>query len=302
MADLEVIINAKSGGRDHSETLKEVDEVFRANKLDANISFASTGDELVRLAKQAAQSHAQIVVAGGGDGSINAIASTLVGGSKILGVLPLGTLNHFAKDLKIPLDLAEAARTIAAGQTADIDVAEVNGRIFVNNSSLGLYPNIVRHREKQQRLGYGKWPAFAWAAFTVWRRYPFLNVRLVVEGQEIKSRTPFVFVGNNKYEMEGFKIGAREKLDGGELCLYITHRTGRWGLMRLGLRALLGRLHEDKDFEMLKTQELSIETRRLQVQVSTDGEVTMMNNPLHYRVRPGALKVIVPAENHANKE
>lgn len=294
MADLEVIINAKSGVSDHSETLQQLEEVFRASNLDAHISLASTGEELERLAKQAAQSPAQIVVAGGGDGSINLVASTLVGSSKTLGVLPLGTLNHFAKDLKIPLDLAEAVGVIASGHTALIDIAEVNGRFFVNNSSLGLYPSIVRRREKQQRLGYGKWPAFAWAAISVWRRYPFLNVRLNVDGQEISSRTPFVFIGNNQYQMEGFKIGARERLDGGELCLYITHRTGRWGLIKLGVRALLGRLREAKDFEMMKTREVLIETHHRQLRVSTDGEVTMMNNPLQYRVRPGALKVIVP--------
>lgn len=300
MAELEVIINAKSGKSDHAETIRQLERAFRASDLDAHISLASTGDELARLAKQAAQSRAQIVVAGGGDGSINSVASTLVGSSKMLGVLPLGTLNHLAKDLQIPLSLNEAVQVIAAGHTADIDVAEVNGRFFVNNSSLGLYPSIVRRREKQQLLGYGKWPAFAWAAMSVWRRYPFLNVQLNVNGQEIKSRTPFVFVGNNQYQMEGFNIGARDRIDAGELCLYITHRTGRWGLIRLGVRALLGRLREVKDFEMMKTREVSIETHRRQVRVSIDGEVTMMDNPLRYRVRPGALKVIVPAKTKSS--
>ncbi|MGB8507422.1 MAG: diacylglycerol kinase family protein, partial [Pyrinomonadaceae bacterium] len=215
-----------------------------------------------------------------------------------LGVLPLGTLNHFAKDLGIPLTLADAARNVGSGRTTRVDVGEVNGHIFINNSSLGLYPRIVRRREKlQQRLGGrgGKWPAFLWAALSVLRRYPFLNVRLSADGGEIARRTPFVFVGNNEYRMEGFQIGGRACLDAGRLSLYVTHRTGRWGLLRLALRALFGRLREAKDFDAVCAVEIFVETHRPKhIPVAIDGEVMALTTPLHYRVRPGALRVIVP--------
>jgi diacylglycerol kinase family enzyme len=217
-----------------------------------------------------------------------------VGSEKTLGVLPLGTLNHFARDLKIPNDLEHAAHAIVSGHTVSVDVGEVNGRIFLNNSSLGLYPTIVREREKQQKLGSGKWPAFIWAAVTAFRRYPFLDVRLSVDGKEFHRRTPFVFVGNNEYVMESLNIGLRDCLDRGQLSLYIAHRTGRWGLVRLALRALLGRLREEKDFLAMCTPEVKIETRRKRLRVAYDGEVDVMETPFHYRVRPGALRVIVP--------
>ncbi len=218
-----------------------------------------------------------------------------MGTDKILGVLPLGTLNHFAKDLRIPLDLEGAAQTVISGRPAPVDVAEINGRIFLNNSSLGLYPTIVEEREKQQRLGFGKWPAFVWATLAAFRRYPFLHVRLVAGGNKIARKTPFVFVGNNEYLMERLNIGGRKRLDRGLLSLYVTNRTGRWGLIRLALRALLGRLREEKDFLALSTDEVRIETRHRRLRVAFDGEVDTMQTPLHYQSRPGGLRVMVPA-------
>jgi diacylglycerol kinase family enzyme len=219
----------------------------------------------------------------------------VVGTSTALGVLPLGTLNHFAKDLGIPLELEAAVRTISAGHVASVDVGEVNGRIFINNSSLGLYPQIVRHRETQQRrLGRSKWPALVWASLTALRRSPFMNVRLQVDQVEHQYKTTFVFIGNNEYVMEGFNIGQRTRLDGGQLSIYVSHRRGRGGLVTLALRALFGRLQQAKDFQALAAQTLEVETRREHLHVATDGEVTLMDTPLSYRILPGALRVITP--------
>ncbi len=237
-----------------------------------------------------------MVVAGGGDGTLSAIAAQLVDTGIPLGVLPLGTFNHFAKDLNIPQGLDEAVRVIAAGYSTAIDVGEVNGRVFLNNSGLGLYPDIVRHRDRQQRtLGRSKWHAMAWAVWSLLRRYPFVQVQLVIDGEARCWRTPFVFVGNNEYTMEGLRIGGRECLDAGRLCLYIAHRPGRLGLLRLALHALFGRLRQASDFDALSASELVIETRRKRLYVAADGEVWPMTTPLRYRVRPGALRVIVQA-------
>ena len=292
----EIIINSGSGANDKEGVRRQVTEIFAASGHSARISLVLSGVELVELAHQAMQGHSETIIAGGGDGTVNAIASVLVNGNKTLGVLPLGTLNHFAKDLHIPLDLRGATQTIIAGHTIKVDIGEVNGRIFLNNSSLGLYPSIVRERERKQRLGAGKWPAFVWAAITVLRRYPFLDVRLNANGKEIASRSPFVFVGNNEYEMESFNIGRRARLDAGVLSLYITQGTGRLGLLRLAVRALLGDLRHEKDFISLRTQEVLIDTRHQRLRIATDGEITLVEPPLHYRVRPGSLRVLVPGE------
>jgi YegS/Rv2252/BmrU family lipid kinase len=293
---VKVIINIHSGHSDKEEARRRLTEIFAAGRVDSEVSLARSGAEVARLAKQAAQDKWTVIVAGGGDGTVNTVASQAIGADKILGVLPLGTFNHFARDLKIPSDLELAAQAIVSGRTINVDVGEVNGGIFLNNSSLGLYPTIVSEREKKQRLGAGKWPAFVWAAVAALRRYPFLDVRLSADGKEFRRRTPFVFIGNNEYLMERFNIGVRECLDKGRLSVYITNRTGRWGLVRLALRALLGRLREDKDFLALCTKEVRIQTRHKRLRVAFDGEVELMPPPLHYRSRPGALRVIVPPE------
>lgn len=271
--------------------------MFAAHGLQADITLAQSGDEMIAAARHALAGHADVVVAGGGDGTINAVASVMAGTGRAFGVLPLGTLNHFAKDMGIPLALEDAVANIAGGVPKDVDVGEVNGQVFLNNSSLGLYPDIVREREKQQhRLGRGKWLAACWATLGALRRYPFLNVRLTLDdGKEHARRTPFVFIGNNEYTMQGFNIGARDALDRGKLSLYVAQRPGRLGLLRLGWSALWGRLAQERDFDVLTAKSLSIDTRHHRIRVATDGEVTVMETPLQYRIRPGALRVIVPS-------
>ena len=143
------------------------------------------GEDVRAIAAELVGGHPPVVVAGGGDGTISAVASVVAGTGVALGVLPLGTLNHFAKDLGIPLDTGAAVRAIAAKHTIEVDVGVVNGRVFINNSSLGLYPHIVRDRENQQRrLGRGKWYALAWATLTAFRRSRLLNVRLSLDEGE----------------------------------------------------------------------------------------------------------------------
>jgi Sphingosine kinase and enzymes related to eukaryotic diacylglycerol kinase len=290
-----IIINDTSGVDNKEDVQTRITQVFRACGIEVRLLLARGGEELVELARRAVADNADPVVAGGGDGTINAVASVLVETHCTLGVLPFGTLNHFAKDLNIPLDLEGAVLTILEGAVARLDVGEVNGRIFLNNSGLGLYPRIVRHREKlQEQLGHGKWPAFLWAALSVLRRYPLLGVHLSTDHHEFVRRTPFIFIGNNEYEIEGFNVGARKRLDAGQLCLYTTRRTGRVGLLRFAIRALFGKLRNEADFDQLCTKEIVIEAKRNRVHVATDGEVTVMRTPLHYRIRPGALHVLVP--------
>lgn len=291
-----VIINAGAGAEaDGKEDLhSKLVQLFHAGGIEARVSLAHSGEEVTELAREAAQGDAVAIVAGGGDGTISSVASEMIGTNKVLGVLPFGTLNHFAKDLQIPLELEGAVQTIIAGHTIEVDVGEVNERIFLNNSSLGLYPSIVREREKKQRLGHGKWPAFIWAALAVMRRYPFLEIRLSVEGEQLILKTPFVFIGNNEYEMESLNVGGRTRLDAGKLSLYLTHRTGRLGLIILAVRGLLGRLRQKRDFVVLLTEEIWLATKHRRVRVAFDGEVTVMEPPLHYRIHARTLRVLVP--------
>lgn len=289
-----VIINASAGLGYCGGWTAALQEKFRRHGAEPDITLAQSGAQMIERAERALAEGAQLVVAGGGDGTINAVASVLAGTVVPLGVLPLGTLNHFAKDLGVPLDLDQAVANVLQGRARQVDVGEVNGRIFLNNSSLGIYPDIVRDREQQQRhLGRGKWPAFGRAVYAALRRFPFLNVRLKINGDEHLRRTPFVFIGNNEY-LQGLTIGARERLDSGKLCLYVAQRPTRLGLLRYAVQALLGRLQQARDFDVLSSATLTIDTRRRHLRVATDGEVSLMKPPLCYRSRAAALTVIVP--------
>lgn len=294
MGLIEIILNASAGKDSEVDTAGELLALFEAHGIDVRICDAGSGSEIVDLAKLAAESDSETVVAGGGDGTISAVAAAIVGTGKTMGVLPLGTLNHFGKDLNIPADLAAAVNVIAAGYTIDVDVGEVNKRVFINNSSLGLYPDMVRGRELRQRLGYGKWHSLARSALTVFRRYPLLAVRLNADGKDIVTHTPFIFIGNNEYEIESFSVGGRERLDAGHLSVYMTRRSGRLALLRIAIKTIFGGLRQEKDFHRVMADEVVIETRKSNIRVALDGEVAMMSPPLKYTVRPGALKVIVP--------
>jgi diacylglycerol kinase family enzyme len=291
-----VVLNARSGTGCGPERAQELRALLAAAGLAAEVLLARDGEDLLGGTERAVAAGTRLVIAAGGDGTQSAVASRLVGTDAVQGVLPMGTLNHFAKDLGIPLKLEDAVRTIAEGRVLQVDVGEVNGRVFINNSSLGLYPQIVRERELQQlHLGKSKWRALASAALHATEGRPGLAVRVQAGEQEQVRRTPFVFVGNNRYTMEGFEIGARSSLQDGELALYLGRRTGRLGLVWLALRALARRLEQARDFEMLTGPEFLVETRDARLRVATDGEVTMMDTPLRYRVRPAALRVMVPA-------
>ena len=292
-----MILNRAAGGPaiKPEESDAAIQGLFRAHGVEARILNPQHQRDLGALVQEAAKGPDKIVVAGGGDGTISAVAAELAKNGKALGVLPLGTLNHFAKDLRLPLDLPGAVANIVRGHTVAVDVAEVNGRIFINNSSLGLYPRIVVHREAQQeRLARGKWTAFFWATLRAMRRFPFMNLKITLEGKRLERRTAFLFVGNNEYRIAGFNLGGRTCVHSGKLGLYLTHRTGRLGLFRLAFRALFGRLNQAKDFDLFCVEEAIIESRRPRLLVATDGEVTLLSTPLHYRTRPRALRVIVP--------
>ena len=294
-----VLLNCGSDGHDSPKAKTESDRVaaaFRAAGVEAAVkSVPARG--LDEAARAAAASEADPVVLGGGDGTVSTGAGALAGGPKALGVLPLGTFNHFARDLGIPLGLEDAVRTIAGGRVREVDVGEAGGRPFVNNASIGLYPELVRVRDELRRhRGMGKARAMLAAAREVLKDPPFLRVELRVLDDVARVRTPFVFVGNNRYEMSLFSLGARRALDRGELSLYVARNARKWGIVRLALRAMAGRLRQDRDFEALAVPEVEVITahRRI-VRVALDGELYRMESPVRYRVRPRALRVLVPA-------
>jgi diacylglycerol kinase family enzyme len=290
-----VVLNDSSGTGDCAAQAQQLETIFAEAGREARIKVARGGEQIRSFIEGAVKDGCEVLVAGGGDGTINTAASVLVNREIPLGVLPLGTLNHFAKDLGIPLKLEDAARVVLEGTECRVDVGEVNGRVFVNNSSLGVYPAIVRLRERYQATGRAKWVAALWASLVVLRRNPFMGVRIIVDDQSTVRRTPFVFVGNNEYRMEGLNAASRETLVGKHLAVYLLNAERRIGLLRLAWQVLRKGVDDVKELDLLTVEEATIETRRSRLQVALDGEVIVLASPLEYRIRPASLRVCVPS-------
>ena len=187
-----------------------------------------------------------LLIVGGGDGTISAAASALVGTETKLGILPLGTLNHFARDLGIPTDSTRPRKLIAAGKDRRVDVAEMNGRIFINNSAIGLYPLMVIDRDLQQkRLGRSKRLAMMVASARTLVRFNHHRLTLTVNDEKARVDTPLLFVGNNDYRLDLAAAGQREKLDDGRVCVLVMRKKSRRGLIAASIRALFNRSRKD---------------------------------------------------------
>jgi diacylglycerol kinase family enzyme len=289
-----LVLNDSSGSGDCDKSAQRLKDLFHDAGRESRVTVARGGEQLRSAMKAAVQEGCEALIAGGGDGTINTAASELVDRDIPLGVIPLGTLNHFAKDLGIPLELDDAAGVVLQGSMCQVDVGEVNGRIFLNNSSLGIYPAIVQLRERYRAGGRSKWLAAFRAALTVLRRNPFVAVRIVAEGEKIVRRTPLVFIGNNEYQMSGLQAGSRASLVGKHLAVYVLNSGGGTALLRLGWRVFLKGPDEVKELDLLTVEAASVETRRPVVPVALDGELVSLKSPMSYRIRPAALRVFVP--------
>ncbi|MEO8211152.1 MAG: diacylglycerol kinase family protein [bacterium] len=289
-----IITNESSGTISTEEKEKLIKDAFK----DINVQFELfilKNSEMQKKVKELIQSNVDVIAAGGGDGTVSLIAELLSGSDKTLGVLPLGTLNHFAKDLGIPQDLKKAVEVLSKGNIKKIDIAEVNGKRFINNSSIGLYPHIVKKRDKDQKIkNRSKWVAMFFAAIETLKSFSKYNVTIITEGNSTNISTYFVLVGNNKYKMEFFNPGIRDRLDEGLLTLSISKSQTRWGMVRLSFKAIFNALQNENDFEMYFVEEVTLKTSKKNLVISMDGEVVNVTSPLNYKILPKQLSVIVP--------
>ena len=295
-----IVLNAGAGASGRCEELRaRVEQACAAVGLPAEVRAIEAHRLLAALEDAARDPGVGTIVVGGGDGTLHTAANALAETGKPLGVLPLGTLNHFARDLGIPSDLEDALRVVAEGPRRRVDVADVNGRVFLNNCSIGLYVDAVRQRERLRTLhGWAKWTAMARGAWEALRRFRVFRLTLHLPEGARRLSTPQLVVANNRYDTRLLALGRREHLDAGRLWVYVARDRGRFGFVRLAWRALLGRLDEEKDFEARETPFVEIRERRpgRRIFLATDGELTEMRDPLRFTSRPGALTVLAPAE------
>jgi len=239
------------------------------------------------------------LIVGGGDGTIRSAATVMIGSRPALGVLPLGTINRLARDLKIPLDYEAAARALATARIQDIDVAEVNGRLFLCNAILGLTTrfSITRQRLRgkafQERLS-----GYTTAMRELLRSRRRIRIRVSGGARALRLRVLSLAVTNNAYADEPSMSMYRPRLDRGTLAVYASKHASGWRMVMAACKALFGRLSGDSDVVQLTSPRLTVDVpRRRSVPLSIDGEIEELSTPLAFSVRPRALKVFVPVEH-----
>lgn len=288
-----IIINEHSGsGTKH----KALNKALEGQQGVFSIYSFNKKHPIKNAVKKAWEDSCVTIVAAGGDGTVSGVASAIIE-MKLpvkLGVLPLGTLNHFAKDIGMPKNINEGIEIIVRGKTAYIDVAKMNNLYFINNSSLGIYPFMVKARDEIKRRGFRKWWRMAKAAITVIKRQPYISVEFITHKKKFIRKTPFVFIGNNSYTIAAGGFGLRKRLDEGKLTVFLAHTVSRWGLIRLAWHALRGKLIEQQDFDSIGLSHIKITSGHRKLRVAHDGEISKMKTPISYSILPKALHVIIP--------
>lgn len=294
-----VLLNRRSGtnARVPTDWGEDVGRRFRECGVEAAVEVCEPA-QLRERVEAARARRPDAVVIGGGDGSVSAAAAVLVDGDVPLGVLPLGTLNHFAKDLGLPSDWSEAVPVLAARHVRRLDVAEVNGRVFINNCSIGAYPAAVRRREMLRQLhGHSKSRAMTAAVLEIFRRQHRLQVRIEVAERVFHRRTPLALVANNRYRAAVLSPSLRERLDGGSLWVYTTREHRLLPLIRLAYQSVRHGFEEADALDCWSAPRLTLTLPRRLVEVALDGEVVALQSPLRFRSRPRSLPVLGPPES-----
>lgn len=282
-----LFLNRKSG------TVSGETESRLRESLGQDITLKGVASQTLARDIRAAVQQQRTIVAAGGDGTISSVAQHLVGTETPLGIVPLGTLNHLARDLNIALDLDKACAAVRGGRKTTIDTACVNGRPFLNNSALGLYPRLVVYREKLEKKGIPRWVALCRAALFILTRYRTMSIEFEIEGKRVHRSTPLVFVGNDRYTLEGFRVGSRESLRDGLLTVVIARHSNPFSFLVGAMSLLMRRAKSSPTLEVFYLTSLTVRTRSRKTIVAVDGEVETMESPLRYTIRPHSLTVLI---------
>ena len=262
------------------------------------------GAQVLDAAREAAGGHWDTVIAGGGDGTLNAIASALVGTGKAFAVLPLGTLNHLARELQTPMRLKAAVHALVGGRTDMLSIGAVNDRYFLSFSGMGLYARVIKHRDAQRKtLGRRKGPAMAIAFAKMLYRFPVWRLRIDSGDQRYAYVTPVLYVAISNYQQHLFGLDDAPDLPPRrQLTLLVARAHRRWGIFALALRAALGKVSREKDYKAIRGQQFTIESRLKSLRVALDGEIVDLTPPLHFRVLHDGLTLLRPAVPGVSKD
>jgi diacylglycerol kinase family enzyme len=290
-----VIMNRDSGAGNKAALAREIETAFRAH--DWQVKFVRVGrrDLHSRTQQTVAQASGAIVVAGG-DGTINAVASACVEANQPLGLVPAGTFNYVARNLGVPTEVSQAVSVVVSGRVRHVDIGEINGRIFLNNTGFGLYARMLERREHdKRRFGRSRVVAFVSGMRCLLSSHPLYAIELVADGHTERRLTTTLFFGCNALQLEHFNVAAAECLRQQKLAVLLLKLRSRWEVTVAACAALAGRLDAVGTTDAFCASHLRVQTRRRVSKVVIDGEIILLRPPLDVTLRPGALQVFAPA-------
>jgi diacylglycerol kinase family enzyme len=290
-----VIMNRDSGATDKAALTTEIETAFKAHGWQTDFILAGRHDLRNQTQQIVAQAPGGIVVAGG-DGTINTVASMCVEAKRPLGLIPAGTFNYVSRNLGVPTEVAQAVAVITNGWVRQVDIGEINGRIFLNNAGIGLYAQMLEHREQdKRRFGRRRLVAFLSGMRSLLSSHPQYAVELVADGQIARHLTTTVFFGCNALQLADFNVTAAECLRHQKLAVLVLKLHSRWEVTVAACAALLGRLDEASTTEAFCASSIRVQTRRRILKVAIDGEIVLLRSPLDVTLHLGALQVFAPA-------
>jgi diacylglycerol kinase family enzyme len=302
---LSLIYNKKSGF--HAVDKDEVYEQLimcltaygyeiQAFEIGAEANFVNLMKKIILRHQQA--SEVGVVVAAGGDGTLNAVAAQLMGTDIPMGIFPLGTFNYVARLLNIPLDLLKAAEAIATGKIREVHVAQINDHIYLNNASLGLYPLFIQRRELyNQRFGRFALNAYTSGLDVLIRDRKELKLEIEVDGKKYPVKTPLIFFGNNQLQLAEMNLRIAESAANGKVAGIVVAKSDKRTLFKMLWQLMRGNLDQAPDVYSFSADEVKIYSKRKKLTVALDGEIVEMQPPLKISVRKNALKIMVPHDS-----
>lgn len=294
-----VLMNTQSGQKDKSPARDAIHEILLASGRDVKIIQEKNPRRLGELARAAATERPGILVAAGGDGTLNTVATAAFEAKLPFGVLPMGTFNYFARDLGISLEPAEAAQVLLDGVSKRVPLGRVNGHLFLNNASIGLYRRLIEDRERhKQRFGRNQLVALLSAVVTLFRPHRSYRLRMEIDGKSELLVTPSVFFGRNALQMEQLGLDEAECVNRGEIAVLAPREVSRTEMVGLALRGALAQLETATNLHQHCAMHIRadwIGSTRRHISVAVDGEVRECTLPLIVESIPSALEVIVPA-------
>lgn len=296
--DIRVILNLGSGKRRGEALVTELEEAFARYPGRFDLARVKPGADIAAEARRAVEEGFATVVACGGDGTISGVAQGVAGTEARMGVLSFGTFNYFARSLDLPEATEDKVRVLIEGEPKAINIGAVNGQVFLNNASLGAYARILEHRETiYKRFGRSRIAAF-WSVISTLadNRRPMV-LRVTVDGNERRARTPLVFVASNAYQLDEFNLAGADCVREGQFALFLAPDGSPRQLIGFALRLGMRSLKPDRDFELVCGREIIVESQTARRLVARDGERSKMESPFRFEMRAGGLTVLVPRKD-----